>query len=291
MEVLHLFDPWKSKLCTCPPKYSLDPYTGCSHRCFYCYASSYIKNFFKPRPKKDFIERLKKDVNKMNKNLPVSMSNSSDPYQHLEKFYKLTRKALEIFSMQEVKVQIVTKSSLVERDLDVLKNMKWSLSMTVTTMNDELAKSTEPGASLPSKRLRTLEKVVGMGFKVSVRIDPIIPKVNDKLEELKSLVKELSSIGVSHVIASTYKVRPDNWSRFKLLFPKLSEELKELYFKHGEKTSGYFYLPKSLRLKMLTTIKKIVEMNGMSFAACREGFPELQSAKTCDGTHLIGEAE
>ena len=56
MSYIQPFDPWKSPLCTCPPKYSLNPYTGCGHKCLYCYATSFIKNFYTPRPKKDFLK-------------------------------------------------------------------------------------------------------------------------------------------------------------------------------------------------------------------------------------------
>ncbi|RLF51539.1 MAG: radical SAM protein, partial [Thermoplasmata archaeon] len=67
------FDPWNSPYCTCPPKYSLNPYTGCDHCCIYCYITSYIPNAFQVRTKKDFFKKLQKDVKKIDKNKVVSL--------------------------------------------------------------------------------------------------------------------------------------------------------------------------------------------------------------------------
>ncbi|RLF44210.1 MAG: radical SAM protein, partial [Thermoplasmata archaeon] len=115
------FDPWKSKLCTCPKKYSFSPYTGCSHACIYCYITSYIPNAFKVRLKKDLFRRLKKELHKVD--TFISMSNSSDPYVPEERDFKVTRKCLRIFKENKIKVLIITKSDIVARDVDLLKDM------------------------------------------------------------------------------------------------------------------------------------------------------------------------
>ncbi|MBI5253313.1 MAG: radical SAM protein, partial [Euryarchaeota archaeon] len=78
------FDPWRDPLCTCPRKYSLNPYTGCEHRCVYCYITSYIPRGFECRIKKNLLGEVKRDRKKLNKKIPISMSNSSDPYTTME---------------------------------------------------------------------------------------------------------------------------------------------------------------------------------------------------------------
>ncbi|RLF50391.1 MAG: radical SAM protein, partial [Thermoplasmata archaeon] len=140
------FDPWHSTYCTCPPKYSLNPYTGCDHCCIYCYITSYIPNAFQVRTKKDFFKKLQKDVKKIDKNKVVSLSNSSDPYPTVEKKLGITRKTLEILSHNQVKYQIVTKSNLVLRDLDILKQSKTCVAITITTLKEKIAKKLEPNA-------------------------------------------------------------------------------------------------------------------------------------------------
>jgi len=280
--LIQKFDPWRSELCTCPSKLSLNPYTGCSHSCVYCYASSYIPNFFKGRPKKDFIFRLSKEVKRLRGEL-ITISNSSDPYQPLEERLLLTRRCLQVLSKCECRIQIVTKSSLVARDADLLGKLRACVAMTITTMNDELAGKLEPGAPPPSERMKALELLTERKIPVAVRIDPIIPFLNEEQEEL---VRKLAQIGVRHVTSSTYKVKHDNWQRFGSAFPGVARKLGQLYFVKGERFGRSFYLPKSLRSKLMRRMKELVERFGMRFGCCREGFPELNSAP-CDGSWLL----
>ena len=96
------FDPWSSSLCTCPSKYSLNPYTGCNHSCIYCYITSYIPNAFHVRIKKDLLKKLNKDIKNIDKNRIISLSNSSDPYPTVEKELMVTRKILGILTQNQI---------------------------------------------------------------------------------------------------------------------------------------------------------------------------------------------
>ena len=247
MNLISKFDPWGSKLCTCPPKLTFNPYTGCDHACVYCYASSYIPKFFNCRPKKDLISRLRREAEKLKGEI-ISIANSSDPYPNLEAKTGLTRKYLEILSRNECKIQIITKSNLVVRDIDLLKKIPSMVSFTITTEDDHIAKIIEPHAPPPSERMKAVEILIERSIPTSVRIDPIIPFVNDKPE---SLMKTLASMGVKHITVSTYKVKPDNWQRLSTALPKTAEKLKPLYFEKGEKIGRYVYLPKDLRLSLI----------------------------------------
>jgi len=286
MQVIFPFDPWKSKLCTCPQKYSFSPYTGCGHGCLYCYASSYIPNFFQPRLKKNVIKRFESDLKRIDITKPISIANSSDPYQPLEEKYRIMRSILAIAKNFGARIQIVTKSDLVTRDVDLLGDMKASVSITITTLDEQISKRLEPHAPEPRERINAIKKLTRNGIKVSVRIDPIIPSINDDMKMLEELVKKVANAGALHIVSSTYKARPDNWKRLVAAFPEI-KRFKNLWFK-GEKVSNSFYLPKEIRYSLLLKLKEIVVANGVTFATCREGFPELQTSKTCDGTHLIG---
>lgn len=157
------------------------------------------------------------------------------------------------------------------------------VSLTITTDDDNVAKLIEPHAPSSSERLKAVETLIEKGIPMSVRIDPIIPFINDNT---KNLVKTLASFGVKHITGSTYKVKPDNWQRFSIALPKTAEKLEPLYFEKGEKIGRYIYLPKDLRLKLMKTVGVLTEKYGMKFGTCREGLSYLNTA-VCDGSWLL----
>jgi DNA repair photolyase len=272
------FDPWKAELCTCPGKLTFNPYTGCDHGCLYCYASSYVPRFFDCRPKKDLISRLKKEAGRLKGEL-ISMSNSSDPYPRLEQKTGLTRRCLKILGESSCRLQIVTKSDLVVRDIDILREIPCVISITILSADDDLSRKLDPGAPVSSRRLKAIEMLVKEGIPTTVRIDPIIPFLNDDLAEL---VEAVASLGVLHITSSSYKVKPDNWRRFSKRFPQVAEKLRPLYFEKGERIGRSTYLPKHLRFTLMKKVKALAEDNSLRFGCCREGF-SLNSA-VCDGS-------
>jgi len=283
MGLITPFDPWRSKLCTCPPKLSFSPYVGCSHGCLYCYATSYIPNFSKVREKKKVVEKLKNEVKNLQPSMPISIANSSDPYPEIEKKLELTRSCLQI--LKNFPLLIVTKSDLVVRDIDLLSSMNVVVSITITTLDKKISSKIEPNAPLPEKRLKALKKLHIAKIPTTVRVDPIIPGLNDKEKGIRKLLKAVADRGVSHVISSTYKARKDNLTRMCSSFPELAEKWKRLYLREGEYMRGYYYLPSNLRFGYMKKIKTLTEKIGLSFGCCREGF-NINSA-ICDGSHLL----
>jgi DNA repair photolyase len=269
-------------MCTCPRKLTLNPYSGCDHGCLYCYASSYIPNFTECRPKKDLLATLKREAAKL-KGEVVSISNSSDPYPRIEAQLGWTRKCLELFTESDCRIQIITKSDIVVRDDDLLTKVPSTVALTITTDDENLAKILEPKAPSPSQRIRAAQDLLSKGIPVSVRIDPIIPLVN---ENPAKLIAELAAIGIKHITSSTYKPKPDNWRRLSEAMPNIAAKLKPLYFQQGERIGGNTLLPKDLRVKLLTKIREQATKNGLKFGVCREGFPQLSTA-SCDGSWLM----
>jgi DNA repair photolyase len=276
------FDPWRSGLCTCPAKLTFNPYTGCDHNCLYCYASSYVSNFKACHPKKDLIAVLRREAAKL-RGETVSISNSSDPYPRIEASECLTRRCLEVLAGYDCKIQIITKSNLVARDDDLLSRVPATVALTITTDNDFLASVIEPNAPSPSQRIRAAQELIKAGVPVLVRIDPIIPRVNDQPQKL---IKTLADIGVKHVTCSTYKAKPDNWKRLSQALPKVMEQLKPLYFQEGEKVGGSALLPEDYRFRLLMSVRDVALMQGLSFGVCREGLQRLNTAP-CDGSWLM----
>ncbi len=286
--VIRLFDPWKNPLCTCPLKYSLHPYTGCSHFCLYCYATSYIG--LKPStPKKDFLKKLKRDLRFVDRKLFIELSTSSDPYPPVEASIGLTRKTLSILREHGIRTLITTKSNIVIRDIDLLKNMEVAVMITITTLDHSLAKKLEPGAPPPKERLETLKKLSEEEIPVGVRIDPIIPYLNDEPSELIELVDTVIEYGAKHIVTSTYKARPDNFRRLTTVFSDLRNKLYNLYYIQGERIRGYRYLSSNMRKQLLYYVTSRAREKGVTYAVCREGFQDTEyfNAPSCDGSHLI----
>lgn len=281
--ILQAFDPWKSELCTCPLKLSLNPYTGCPHGCLYCYASSYIPRFSCCRPKADLLRRLDREAAKASRDLFVAISNSSDPYPPMEKEMGLTRGCLRILKERGFRVQIVTKSDLVAEDIDLLAQMKAAVAVTVTTLNEALSQRLEPGAPSPSRRLSAIKELSEAEIPLSARIDPIIPGINDS--DIEELVSSLSIAGVGHITASTYKARPDSMRRISSVFPDEAEALRQL-FSQESRHNGSRYLPEELRRSILEGVKAHAHQAGITFSTCREGFP-FKTQINCDGSHLL----
>ncbi len=181
------------------------------------------------------------------------------------------------------KIQIITKSNLVTRDDDLLCKVPATVALTITTDDDSIAAILEPLAPSPSQRIRAAQDLIKAGIQVSVRIDPIIPYVNDQSQKL---IVELANVGVKHITASTYKAKADNWMRLCNALPQVAEKLKPLYFVEGEKIGGSTFLPKNLRYKILKGIRDCTIANEMKFGVCREGLNQLNTA-SCDGSCLM----
>ncbi len=201
----------------------------------------------------------------------------------MEKEAGLTRECLKILIESGCRIQVITKSTLVARDADILKEVDATVALTITTDNDDLAKVIEPNAPSPAERLKTVETLTNNGVAVAVRIDPIIPFVNENHAEL---IAKLAIFGVKHVTASTYKPRQRDWRRFAAVMPEAAEKLNPLYWSLGERVNGCVLLPRDLRLKLLNDVRRLVLQNGVQFAVCREGLCELNTA-ACDGSWML----
>jgi DNA repair photolyase len=157
--------------------------------------------------------------------------------------------------------------------------------MTITTFKKEILKKLEPKAPDSEKRLEALKILSENGIPTGLRLDPIFPYLNE--DEVEEIVKKAKEIGIQHIVASTFKPRLDSWKRFERVFPKIAQKLRTLYFERGEKVKNSFYLPKGMRRKLMERVFEVCQKYQISFATCREGFFDLKTSKSCDGSHLI----
>jgi DNA repair photolyase len=282
--ILKPFDPWKSAFCTCPAKLSLNPYTGCPHGCLYCYATSYIPHFQETKPKVDLEKRLRREASKVEPGCLVTMSSSSDPYPQMEMDLRITRGCLEILKSRGLRVLVATKSDLVCRDADLLSEMNSVVSITITTINEDITGMLEPGAPPTKRRLEAIRLLCRKCVPVFARIDPIIPGINDS--EIEDLVNATCEAGAQHITSSTYKARPDSWKRICSAFPSQAKSLKTI-FEKGSRIGGSRYMQREIRESLMLKVEKAALRNGVTFASCREGLA-IRRGVLCDGSHLMG---
>ncbi len=287
------FDPWGSPLCTCPFKLSLNPYTGCSFKCLYCYATAYI-GVRDSAPKRDIAKRLVRDLARWDKRVPINVGTSSDPYPPEEAYYGITRRILEILHAYDRRVLITTKGTLyARRDLDILSKGRFAVTPTITTLDPGISLIVEPGAPTPLQRLEAMRAAARVGVPVGVRVDPVIPYVNDDPASLEALVEEAYAAGARFLVTSTFKARPDGLARLRAALGVTGWRINQLYRERGARVNGYLYLPRRMREEMLRPVIRAARRLGMEYATCREGLtgPEWFRAPSCDGTHLIPEKD
>jgi DNA repair photolyase len=221
----------------------------------------------------------------MDENRAINMSNSSDPYPTIEVSMGLTRSCLELFAHEGFRVLVMTKSDLVARDADLLVQMPAAVSVTITTLDEKLSRKLEPNAPGPRRRLNAIEKLGARGVPVAIRLDPIIPGLNDA--DIEQTVKAAGAAGAKHVTSSTFKPRPDSWRRIQQGFPEVAVKLEPLYFEYGERHHNSRYLPSELKIKLMMKVKNACDENGLTFASCREGLQRMATGPSCDGSHII----
>ncbi len=190
--------------------YSFNPYRGCEHGCIYCYARptheflgfSSGTDFETKIMVKPEADKLLEKAFKKKSYVPkvIMFSGNTDCYQPIEKKLELTRKALKVCLKYKNPVAIITKNSLIQRDIDILIELAslgiTTVTISVTTLNKELARKMEPRTSIPEQRLQTIEKIAKNGIPVGVNLAPIIPGLTD--EEIPNILKEAASRGAEH---------------------------------------------------------------------------------------------
>ncbi|MCE4616285.1 MAG: radical SAM protein [Aeropyrum sp.] len=290
LSILSVFDPWNSPLCYCPIKYSLNPYTGCSFECIYCYATSYIG--VKPStPKKAASLRLERDIAKIPPGSIINIGTSSDPYPEVEENIGVTRRILERLIPEGFRILITTKGTLYAwRDLDLIASGNVAVTPTITGLDsNEVLRIVESGAPSQGERLSAAREASRAGVPIAVRIDPIIPYVNDDPHEIRELVSIVADLGARMIITSTFKARRDSLARIRRVMGPEGESIYRLYTRRGVWVHGYLYLPRDDREALLEPVVSEARKLGLEYATCREGLsgPEWFKAGSCDGSHLI----
>ncbi len=224
-----------------PFTYSLNPYRGCEHGCIYCYArptheflgfSAGLDFESRIMVKYDAPEKLRTKLASAKwKPASIALSGVTDPFQPIERKLKITRSCLEVLVEARNPIGIITKNYLVTRDIDLLKELTVfnavHVTLSITTLDRNLARIIEPRTSQPNRRLKAIEKLANNGVSVGVNVAPIIPGLTD--HECPQILEKAKDAGATHasytIVRLPYGVKDLFKEWLEQYFPERKEKI------------------------------------------------------------------
>lgn len=187
--------------------YNMNLYRGCQHGCIYCDTRSecyQIRDISQITVKQNALELLPGELrSKRKKKGTIGTGSMNDPYMPIEKTFKVTRKALQIIASEKFPVHVITKSNLVERDLDLLQTISHiyaAVSFTITSADDSLSARIEPGAPVTSLRFKAMEALASQGIYTGITLMPVLPFINDTPDNLRTLIQQAKDAGAAYIL-------------------------------------------------------------------------------------------
>jgi len=208
--------------------WSLNPYQGCVHSCVYCFARAHAKLADRD-PGEGFSSRIGVKVNAPEllrrelssrswKREKVAFGTATDPYQPAEGRYRITRRCLEAFRDHRTPIGLITKGTMVVRDIDVLVELSQKAESTVCfsvpTVDEAIWARTEPGTPPPRQRLRVLRRLVDAGIEAGVGMAPVLPGLSDSPRQLEETVAAAAEAGACFVWANLVYLKPGTKEHF-----------------------------------------------------------------------------
>lgn len=259
--------------------YSANFYSGCTYNCLYCYirGSKYGENLaeklsIKTNGLEIFEKQLKRRASKGEYGFIV-LSSITDPYLDIEETQKLTQQALKIILKYRFPVHIITKSTLVERDFQLLKQIDQTailpddlhglgrgciLSFSYSTLDDEVGRIFEPGAPKPSTRLQTQIKAKQFGLFTGVSLMPLLPFISDTKEHLDVLFSSFKNAEVDYILPATITLYGnDKYSSKTLILKAIKKHYPHLYQRYLGYFNSSYGLPKFYREAFNTKIESM----------------------------------
>ncbi len=232
-----------------PFAWSLNPYTGCAHRCAFCYVRAFERRADRPsderygadiRVKTNLVAVLRQELARASwRREPVAIGAATDPYQPVESRYALTRGAIVALSEARTPFHIITRGPMILRDLDVLadaaRRVRLSVHVSIITLDAAISERLEPGVAPPAQRLRAVRRLVDAGLDVGVAVAPILPGLTDGEDSLAALLAAARAAGATrawgrdlylrtgtreHFLAALGKAWPELLPRYEALYAR-----------------------------------------------------------------------
>ena len=284
--------PCRSALNRCtsermPFQWTINPYRGCEFGCTYCYAR-YSHEFLGMEDWVDFQDKilvkraapalLPKELTAERMNgKALAIGTVTDPYQPAEREFRVTRGILEVLvRARGLTLSITTKSALITRDLELLKEIasrsRLSINISLITLNRRLARLLEPRAPTPERRLATIRTLAGAGLRVGVFAMPVLPGLTDSPRALDALVKASAEAGASHFTAQMLFLRG---SALKGFLPRLANDFPALAFRYRREYARSAYQPSLVRERLSHLVSSLIKKYNVGVPASRNFKPAL----------------
>jgi DNA repair photolyase len=240
-----------------PFAWSLNPYTGCVHRCTFCYVRHFEQRAERPsdnrygrsvRVKTNVASVLRAELARPSwRREEVAVGTATDPYQPAEGRFRLTRACIRELAHAGTPFSIVTRGPLVIRDLDVLQDASTrvpvSVSVSLPTLDERVWRTTEPGTAPPPSRLAAIRRLADAGIAVTVGIAPILPGLSDRPDQIANVVRAARDAGARNVWSSAVHLRPGVREHF---LEELAYDWPEELARYEQLFAGRAYLPPSV---------------------------------------------
>jgi DNA repair photolyase len=277
-----------------PFTWTVNPYRGCEFACKYCYAR-YTHEYMELRDplsferqiyvKQHVAEQTRRDLKRVKRGEQIAIGTATDPYQPAERRFRATRSILEVLAeCRGLDIGMITKSTLVLRDAELLREIAahsdLSVTLTVTTLNSDLARILEPRAPRPDLRLDTIRQLSLLGIRAGVSCAPVIPGITDSPRDLDALIGAAREAGASFLFANPLNLRPCSAAVF---LPFLEKEFPQLVANYRERYGKRAYVEKAYQQRISNLVRALKRKHGLR--SRHQEHPAEQEPPLISATH------
>ncbi|HDN67697.1 MAG TPA: radical SAM protein [Firmicutes bacterium] len=270
---------WPGKRECTAERMLINPYNGCGIGCFFCYARGF-PGYFQDFHEKGIItvaEDFDKIVAEQLDSIDIAscgyLSPVTDPFQPLNRKYRLSEKIIQVFVERNIPIEFVTKARIPQEAISLMKQQPYCFGqISILTLNEELRKVLVPYGASTGTLLRNLERLSREGIYAVCRIDPIFPYLTDRKFHLEQLIERALDSGARHIVASALDIPlklQDHF--FQTLGSYFGTEIVQNYRAlYTERIGPYLHAQIGYRKALFSTIREICDKKGISFALCME---------------------
>ena len=279
-------EPYGMRECT-SERLLINPYNGCGHGCFFCYAHAFPGYFAHFRKTgmitvfKDFDKVIEEQLDKIRVASCGYLSPVTDPFQPINKAYRLTEKIMAVFVKRNLPVEVVTKGLISEEAMRLLAAQQHSFAqLSILTLDEEKRRWMMEGGASTDKLVKTIERLSNKDIFTVCRVDPVLPYITSEKKELEELIRTVVDAGASHIIASCLDIpkaleREIYWKIESRYGKETRRRYEELYV---EKMSGRKHARLDYRRKLFGEIKALCDKAKVTLGLCME-FEEVSSVR------------